>query len=98
MRYLLTLMIALLVPTAALAKGECKDDRKKFCVGMEKTELWACLKKHEAEVSAPCKSRLEARTKAKEERAKNNGEPEHQNPTPSNQPQTVCFDESCREK
>jgi hypothetical protein len=26
MRYLLTLMIALLVSTAALAKGECRDD------------------------------------------------------------------------
>ena len=98
MRYLLTLLIALLIPTAVLAKGECRDDRKKFCAGREKTELWACLKKHEAEVSAPCKSKLEARTKAKEERAKNNGEPERQNPTPSNQPQTVCFDESCREK
>src|SRR5262245_20144041 len=97
MRYLLTLMIALLVPTAALAKGECRDDRKKFCAGMQKTEIWGCLKKHEAEVSVPCKSRLEARTKAKEERAKNNGRPER-NPTPSNQPQTVCFDESCREK
>ena len=93
MRYLLTLMIALLVPTAALAKGECRGDRNKFCAGMVKTELWACLKKHEAEVSAPCKSRLEARTKAKEERAT-----KRQNPSPSNQPQTVCFDESCREK
>jgi hypothetical protein len=28
MRYLLTLLIALLVPTAALAKAECRDDRK----------------------------------------------------------------------
>ena len=98
MRYLLMLLIGLLVPTAALAKGECRDDRKKFCAGMVKSELWACLKKHETEVSAPCKSKLEARTKAKEERAKNNGEPERQNPAPSNQPQTVCFDESCREK
>jgi hypothetical protein len=76
MRYLLTLLIALLVPTAALAKAECRDDRKKFCAGMEKTELWACLKKHEDELSAPCKSRLEARTKTKEERAKNTGQAE----------------------
>jgi hypothetical protein len=36
MRYLLTLLIALLIPTAVLAKGECRDDRKKFCAGMQK--------------------------------------------------------------
>jgi hypothetical protein len=36
--------------------------------------------------------------KAKEEQTKKEGEPERQNPTPSNQPLTVCFDESCREK
>ena len=70
MKYLLTLFIVLVIPTAALAKGECKEERKKFCSELEKKELWACLTKHEAELGAPCKTKLEARAKAKEERAK----------------------------
>ena len=68
MKYLLTLLIVLLIPTAALAKGECKEERKKFCAGMVKKELWDCLSKHEAELGAPCKTKTEARAKAKEER------------------------------
>ena len=69
MKYLLILLVVLMMPTAALAKGECKEERKKFCAGLEKKELWACLRKHEAELGAPCKTKLEARAKAKEERA-----------------------------
>ena len=69
MKYLLTLLIVLLIPTAALAKGECKEERRKFCAGMVKKELWDCLSKHEAELGAPCKTKIEARAKAKEERA-----------------------------
>ena len=68
MKYLLTLLIVLLIPTAALAKGECKEERKKFCAGMAKKELWHCLSKHEAELGAPCKTKIEARAKAKKER------------------------------
>jgi hypothetical protein len=37
MKHLLTLLIVLLIPTAALAKGECRDERKKFCAGMVKS-------------------------------------------------------------
>jgi hypothetical protein len=70
MKYLLTLLTVLLIPTAALAKGECKEERKKFCAGMVKKELWHCLSKHEAELGAPCKTKIEARAKSKEERAK----------------------------
>ena len=36
MKYLLTLFIVLVIPTAALAKGECKEERKKFCSELEK--------------------------------------------------------------
>ena len=69
MKYLLTLLMVLLIPTAALAKGECKEERKKFCSGMARNQLWHCLSKHEAELGAPCKTKIEARAKAKEERA-----------------------------
>jgi hypothetical protein len=69
MKYLLTLLIVLLIPTASLAKGECKEERKKFCAGMVKKQLWHCLSKHEAVLGAPCKTKIEARAKAKEERA-----------------------------
>ena len=31
MRYLTVAIIALLVPAAAMAKGECKADKQKFC-------------------------------------------------------------------
>ena len=68
MKHLLTLLIVLLIPTAALAKGECRDERKKFCAGMVKKQLWDCLRKHEAELGAPCKTKIEARAAAKEER------------------------------
>ena len=35
MKYLLTLLIVLLIPTAALAKGECKEERKNSVPGWE---------------------------------------------------------------
>ena len=57
MRYLIMLFIVLLIPTGSFAKGECKEDRTKFCQGLQKAELWDCLKKHEAEVSGQCKTR-----------------------------------------
>ena len=69
MKYLLTFLMVLLIPTAALAKGECKEERKKFCAGMVKKQLWHCLSKHEAELGAPSKTKIEARAKAKKERA-----------------------------
>jgi hypothetical protein len=87
MKYLLTLLIVLLIPSAALAKGECKEERKKFCAGMEKKQLWHCLSKHEAELGAPCKTKIEAKAKAKEERAKENaGNPRAEPSAPSAMP------------
>jgi hypothetical protein len=62
MRYLMVMIIALLVPAAAMAKGECKADKEKFCkdVVAAKGKIGPCLKKHTAELSEACKTRLEA--------------------------------------
>jgi hypothetical protein len=69
MRYVIALLIALLIPTAALAKGECREEKKKFCAGLEKKELWACLGKHEAELGEPCKPLVKARAERDEMKA-----------------------------
>jgi len=104
MKYLVALLLALLVPTAAIAKGECKQDRQKFCkdVVEAKGDTGACLNQHMADLSEACKTMLEAKPKKKNAE----GSDAHQNPTNSNeppplahaQPQPVCFDESCKEK
>jgi hypothetical protein len=69
MKYLLTLLIVLLIPTTALAKGECRQDGKKFCARMVKKELWDCLSKHQAELTAPCRMKIKAKAKAEEKRS-----------------------------
>jgi hypothetical protein len=60
MKYLMALIVALLIPTAASAKGECQDDVQKFCkdVGEAKGAVVACLQKHMAELSEACKIKL----------------------------------------
>ena len=62
MKYLMALLLALLVPTAAVAKGECKAEKEKFCkdVVAAKGKIGPCLKQHAAELSEACKTRLEA--------------------------------------
>ena len=96
MRYLTALMIGVLIPTAVIAKGECKDDRKKFCkdVMEAKGDVGGCLDKHMAELSEACKAQREAKTKeraAEEEKEKTQSdtnkvdEPSPQNPTTSNE-------------
>ena len=74
MKYLVALLLALLVPTAAIAKGECKQDRQKFCkdVVEAKGDIGACLNQHMAELSDACKTMLEAKARKKnaEESAK----------------------------
>jgi hypothetical protein len=80
MKYLATLLVVLLIPTAALAKGECKEDKQKFCVGLSKNELWGCLNKHEAELSGPCKAKLA-------DKAKEDGAKEKEPTAPAEQPQ-----------
>ena len=48
MKHLMVLTIALLIPAAAMAKGECEDDVQKFCkdVAGEKGAVVACLQQH----------------------------------------------------
>ena len=72
MRHLVALMIALLVPAAAVAKAGCAEDREKFCkeVIEAKGKVGACLNEHKAELSEACKAKLEAKAKDKEAKAK----------------------------
>src|SRR5262245_4441014 len=62
---LMALLIVLLIPTAAMAKGECKQDKQKFCQDViEATgDVGACLKQHTAELSEACKALREAKAK-----------------------------------
>ena len=58
MKHVAIVLMALLIPTAALAKGECKDDKLKFCKGA--AYAGACLDKHKAELSEACRAKREA--------------------------------------
>ena len=60
MKHLIVLTIVLLIPTAAMAKGECAADREKLCkdVITAKGDVAACMKQHEAELSDDCKEKL----------------------------------------
>jgi hypothetical protein len=60
--------VLLILPTAAFAKGECKEDKTKFCKGVEAKEKGACLEKHKDELSQACKTLTEAREKKREEK------------------------------
>jgi len=64
MKYLV-LLLALLVPTAAVAKGECKEEKQKFCKDVieAKGDTAACLNQHMADLSKACKTKLEAKAK-----------------------------------
>jgi len=64
MKYLVALLLALSVPTAAIAK-ECKEDKQKFCKDVEKGDIAACLNQHMADLSEACKTTLEAKAKKK---------------------------------
>jgi len=67
MKHVTALAILLLIPTVAFAKGECRDDIKKFCkdVRDDKGKLVACMDQHQAELSDACKARREAKVKQK---------------------------------
>jgi hypothetical protein len=56
----MVLIIALLIPAAAMAKGECQDDVQRFCknVGEAKGAVAACLQQYMAELSEACKTKL----------------------------------------
>jgi len=63
MKHFTVAIIALLIPATALAAGECRKDRHKFCRG--ETHIRACLDAHESELSEACKAQREARAGAK---------------------------------
>jgi cysteine rich repeat protein len=67
MKHLMVVLIALLIPTAAMAKSECKEDKNKFCKDVKdaKGNVEACLKQHEADLSKACKAQRETTAKAK---------------------------------
>ena len=55
------IMIAFLVPTAAMAKNSaCKEDKTKFCKEVKAAggKVKACLKEHMEELSPACKESL----------------------------------------
>lgn len=100
MRHLIALMIALLVPVAAMAKAGCAEDKEKFCkeVIEAKGNVSACLNEHKAELTEACKARLEAKAKDKEAKAKEKtakdsakmgeGEGTHTAPNPGSPPES----------
>jgi hypothetical protein len=63
MKQLMVLIIALLVPAAAMAKGECKADREKFC--KDAANVGACLDYHMAELSDACRAERQAKATEK---------------------------------
>jgi hypothetical protein len=67
MKQLIVVLVALLIPTATMAKGPCEDDVQKFCPNLSEggRDLLGCLKKHEAELSEACKAKAEAMSKEK---------------------------------
>ena len=78
------LLIALLVPTAAMAKGACTEDKQKFCkdVIAAKGNVSECLNQHASELSEPCNKRQEAKAK----KAAKAGKEEKTEPTPGPEP------------
>ena len=63
MKHFTVAIIALLIPATALAAGECRKDRHKFCRGA--THIRACLDAHASELSDACKALREARAGAR---------------------------------
>ena len=63
MKHVTIVLMALLIPTAATAKGECKEDRAKFC--KDAAHVDACLDEHKAELSEACKAKREAKANKK---------------------------------
>jgi hypothetical protein len=68
MKYLV-FAIMLLLPVAALAKGECRADKEKFCADIVKADgdVGACLEQHKAELSEACLKKREANEAEKTE-------------------------------
>ena len=72
MNHLTVVIIALLIPATAMAKGDCKQDRQTFC--KHAPHVAACLDKHKAQLSEACKAKREAaRAKESAKRGKEEG-------------------------
>jgi hypothetical protein len=73
MKHLMVVLVALLIPTATMAKGECKADKEKFC--KDATHVGACLDQHVSELSEACKNARQAKgTEKKHEGSAKMGE------------------------
>jgi hypothetical protein len=59
MKHFMVVIISLLVPATAMAKGECKEDHQKFC--KDATHVGACLDQHVSELSEACKNARQAK-------------------------------------
>ena len=74
MKYLMALLLALLVPTAAIAKGECKETSRSFARTLSKRrETSALASTSMADLSEACKTMLEAKAKKRTPRVSQNG-------------------------
>jgi hypothetical protein len=79
MNRLIVVLVASLVPTTAMAKNPCSQDKRKFCKG--ETNVVACLDQHIAELSEACKTMLQAkRNEGSAQISKEEGE--HARPQP----------------
>jgi hypothetical protein len=58
MKHFTVAIIALLIPATALAAGECRKERHKFC--RDAAHIGACLDAHKSELSDACKAQREA--------------------------------------
>jgi hypothetical protein len=74
MKHFTVAIIALLIPATALAAGECRQDKLKFC--KDAAHVSRCLDEHKSELSDACKAKREARNAAR----KNTAEPGHTQP------------------
>src|SRR5215510_10161663 len=61
---LIVAIFALLIPAAAMAEGECQQDRQRFCKAETKANVGACLEQHVDELSEACKAIRQARALA----------------------------------
>ena len=76
-------------PDRCAGEGTMQRRKKKVLCRDGEEELWDCLSKHEAELGAPCKTKIEARAKAKKERAVPSAAPgaNYSSPSTDTQPQ-----------
>ena len=59
-----SLAATLAIQVTAMAEGECRQDRQKFCNNETRANIGACLDQHTDELSEACKAMREARALA----------------------------------